>query len=88
MKAKPWDRKLWGVVFTSNECPLLIGEAWYRTKPDYYAGEPPRALVFTTRTLARQWCQKWSAINAKHQDCRKDWKFRPVRVREIVQVIA
>jgi hypothetical protein len=48
-----------------------------------------RTLLFCTRAQARVWCR---AKQAKFVDCPpehvcRQWRFRPVRVRETVQVI-
>lgn len=84
-----WDRKLWGVEFTS---PLtgaaFLSAAWHGVAARKgHAGEPPRALLFTTRVAARAWCATEQAKYAARQDCCSDWQFRVVRVREIVKKI-
>ena len=86
-----WDRKLWGIHFIGSfkEKPRLIGAVWdeqVRATPNYYFGEPTRALLFMTRSQARAWCDAAHAkfLNYdKDHICRK-WRFRPVRVRERV----
>ena len=52
-----------------------------------YQGEPTRPLLFTSRTLARQWCEAERTKYALRAACR-DWRFRPVRVREIVRKVS
>jgi len=86
-----WNRKLWGVEFTSNNGrKLLLGSLWYHEFTHlrkYYDQEPTRALLFCTRKAAREWCKKEQAKYAHRTDCCADWRFRPVRVRETVKVI-
>lgn len=77
-----WNRMLWAVEIRSKSCKpegMLIGDTWHAVTPQKYLGEPPRALLFKTRRMAREWC-----FNAtrKYQKHGPDWKFRPVRVRE------
>lgn len=79
-----WNRKFWAVAFkrpNMNE-EMIIGTAWHNmiSKP-IYDGEPARCLLFDTRRLARKWCKEATISHAKHDT---GWKFRPVRVREIV----
>jgi hypothetical protein len=91
---KSWHRLLWGVEFTgsrTDDDPVLIGrlwaDEWAISTP--YPGEPTRALLFTTRELARQWCAetmaKWR--DRRHDDCVSRWRVRAVRVRETVQQV-
>lgn len=90
-----WDRKLWGVSFsgTLGES-ILIDETWdqYRAGEVGIPGEPIRALLFITRTAARDWCkakmQRYKERNDRCEEtgCTK-WRFKPVRVRELVTVI-
>lgn len=80
-----WDRKQWGVVFTSPRSkPMLLGALWdNNTRRDFYEGESTRVLLFSTRKAARKWCA------TKKANCTVDgWRFSPVRVRELVTVIA
>lgn len=95
MKVWRWDRLLWGVEFTGSRTddePMLIGRLWAadwaRTTSLPYPGEPTRALLFTTRELARQWCAEtmanWRA--GGRDECVSRWRVRAVRVRETVQV--
>lgn len=82
-----WNRKLWGVEFTSpGSAPLLIGTLWMRECDDrkHYPGEPTRPILFTTRKAAREWCRERTATTQAHGDCREFWAFRAVRVRETV----
>jgi len=83
----PWDRKLWGVWFSSpkhDRKGFLIGDAWAR--PTVRAEEPTRTLLFTTRKAARDWCKAKLAYYADHDVC-KEWKLKAVQVRERVTVI-
>lgn len=83
-----WNRKLWGVLLiTGRSKPNLIGCLWMNPRMEsQYEGEPSRALLFTTRRLARIWCStqnvKYSAYPAGHV-CRS-WRVRAVQVRETV----
>ena len=53
-----WERKLWGVEFQAKDRKILIGTLWNDLRGDtFYEGEPPHALLFTTRALARAWCK-------------------------------
>jgi hypothetical protein len=93
---RPWDRMLWGVEFTGSgpdDAPMLIGRLWATewASSTPYPGEPTRALLFTTRKMARQWCAetmaKWR--DGRHRDdCVTRWRVRPVRVRETVKAEA
>lgn len=90
-----WNRLLWGVVFSSGPAdrePMLIGGLWAADLGgEPYAGEPTRALLFTTRGAARQWCAKTMAKwreGRQRDDCVSRWRVRAVRVRETVQVEA
>jgi hypothetical protein len=89
-----WDRRLWGVEFTgsrSDDAPMLIGRIWATewASSTPYPGEPTRALLFTTRALARQWCAETMANwRDGRNDCVSRWRVRAVRVRETVQVEA
>jgi hypothetical protein len=90
--AKPWDRLLWGVVFTSHkkdDDPVLIGQRWAHDLGHVpYLGEPSRPLLFDTRQSCRDWCAKtmltWSGRDT--QDIIAQWSVRPVRVREIQRI--
>jgi hypothetical protein len=86
-----WDRLLWGVEFTGtrdDDEPMLIGRIWAPewASSTFYPGEPTRALLFTTRAQARQWCVMTMAEwrNDRRDDCVSRWRVRPVRVRETV----
>jgi len=82
-----WDRKLWGVLFTSKDSsPTLIGNAWSDPFNSRYEGEPSRVLLFTTRRSAQEWCKEKRAQYKDRPDSCRYWKFRPVRVRETVKV--
>lgn len=81
---KSWDRLLWAVEMKSKSCKpegILIGEAWHKVTPWFYKGQPSRALLFTTRIKAQQWCKDAFIKNQKHS---KDWSFKVVRVRETI----
>lgn len=93
MKPSPWDRLFWGISFTGrykDERHLLLGTAWHTTplqQSELYPGEPTRPLLFQTRAQAREWCKAKHAVYAGRKDCCKDWRFRPVRVRELVCLV-
>jgi len=93
-RVRRWDRRLWGVEFSGlrSEPPMLIGRLWGADLGgEPYPGEPTRALLFTTRELARQWCAatmaKWRD-GRQRDDCVSRWRVRAVRVRETVHVEA
>lgn len=86
---KRWDRRLWGVVYASPMARVvrhvddhLIGSLWHATAKSSYAGEPTRALLFSTRHQARAWCA------AQNKTRSLQWKMRVVKVRETVTVFA
>ena len=82
-----WDRKLWGVWFNAPRTEgFLISDTWDNYRPVVRAEEPTRALLFTTRKAAREWCKARLAYYSDHNIC-KDRKFRAVRVWERVTVI-
>lgn len=83
---RPWKTSLWGVEFSSkpDKDTLLIGEAWHTVWPSRYAGEPTRCLLFLTRRLARLWCAEQRAKYQDRTDCCRSWRFRPVRVLELI----
>lgn len=92
-EAGGWVKELWGVVLTDDDGegrPMLIGSMWHagELRRASYPGEPPRALLFTTRQEAREWCQAKQAeySNRPESDPARAWRFRPVRVRETVQI--
>lgn len=87
----PWDRLQWGIAFRGSDGHvMLIGETWALPAgaPCPLPDSPTRALMFTTRDKARQWCAirnaEWAA-SASDIVCR--WRVKPVRVRETVQPI-
>ncbi len=86
-----WDELRWGVAFTGaqRQSPsALLGEAWHAsTRPSAFDGEMPRALMFKTRAQARAWCRAKRASYAGRQDSCARWRFRPVLVRERIQVV-
>lgn len=84
---QPWDHHLWGVLFCSgrSDPPFLIGRSWLRADLfSSYPGEPSRALLFMTRNQARVYC---AAQHAKHRQNHPHWRFKPVKVRELVEVL-
>jgi hypothetical protein len=84
-KSQAWNRKLWAILFSSGDgTSFIIGEAWYKIRPEAYPGEPGRVLLFRTRTQARKWSIEMRGEYSLRTDFCADWKFRPVRVREIV----
>lgn len=84
--AKPWDRKLWGVIADICGHRILLGATWCheRSALTYHEAEPSRTLLFKTRSQARAWAKQkmdeWQGTGAAH------WKLRVVRVRETVMV--
>jgi hypothetical protein len=83
-----WKRKLWGIEFTGSmpgDRPAIIGRTWDKHIEPTYSGEPSRALLFTTRQLAREWCHAKLAQFRGRKDFVARWKFRPVRVIETVE---
>lgn len=92
-KVRGRDRMLWGVVRTTPlSRPILIGETWHKDSGRPWTarhnGEPMRALLFTTRRAARDWCAAKNAAYRSHpiDDVVHAWRVRPVRVRETVRV--
>ena len=89
-----WDRLLWGVLFSSGfkGGSTLIGSSWddLHVGKSSYPGEPTRALLFCSRSLARAWCRakldKYRDYPAGHPCL--EWTFRPARVRESVEGVA
>lgn len=81
-----WDRKLWGVAFSNGirrVAPMLIGESWDSfQKRESRPGEPTRALLFTTRAVARAWCRARNRNWKNRNDIVRKWHVMPVRVRE------
>lgn len=85
-----WNRKLWAVKFTSknypNEKPIMIGQFWHNNAfTEQYPGEPPRALLFKTRSQARNWCAEKNAEWENGSNITKKWHVSPVRVTETVK---
>ena len=84
----PWNRHLWGVEFTgSDHHSMILGSLWRKEKAVPYPDEPTRALLFCTRSAARKWCHEQMEIYSGRSDCCADWKYRPIRVSEIVRKI-
>ena len=86
----PWERMLWGVVFTSGlGDKVIIGEAWHaeRFKRSAYPSEPTRALLFMSRSAARDWCRDQNERYRGREGCLAQWRFTPVKVRESVKIV-
>lgn len=85
---KPWDRKLWGVVYEAKGLPSrsLLGCECdkYPLDPPRYFGESSRALTFRARYSAQQWCSK---RNRRERYLKSGLHYRVVRVRELVEII-
>ena len=84
-----WRKLLWGVKFTSGRMgdkPMLLGFSWHALAKDRgrYHGEPPRALLFTSRSYARSWCRAQHDQYRGRTDCCGQWRFTPIRVVEAV----
>lgn len=85
MRTKPWDRRLWGVLFTSATSEqLLIGRSWF--DKELHGKEPTRPMLFQNRKLAREACATLMAEWSDNESL-KSWRVRPVRVRERVEVV-
>lgn len=90
---KPWDRLLWGIVFTSkgiypSDPPALIGGGWdTREGSDRPSSEPSRPVLFRTRKQAADWCRERNAMWKKNNRP-LGWHVKPVRVREVVSVLS
>jgi hypothetical protein len=86
--SRQWNQSLWAVRFTGSEGDsFLLGTRWHRVANEVnkgYPGEPPRALLFTTRQFARGFCVLQRAMSKKTGGICAQWKFTPVRVRERV----
>lgn len=84
------SRLAWGVLFTGAQKdarPMLLGEGWHETaknRPEAFAGETRRTLLFKTRAQARGWCFGQYKRYEGRTDCCASWRFRPVKVRETV----
>ena len=86
MKPKPWDRKLWGAVWTAPSgrsaiiVSVVFGEDYARRVVE--KGESTHAMTFMTREACRAWIRyqraTYPGYGAEH--------LRPVRVRERVEV--
>ncbi len=90
--AKSYDKLLWGVRFTGSSVdpvPMLIGTLWMdRAREQAYPGEPTRALLFTTRAAAREFCRYQMARWSLGDSIVRQWRVQPVRVREVVAEVA
>ena len=86
MTARPWKRKLWGVMFDFD---TLISDAWEVSSDSYvrsHDGEPVRALLFTKRAEARAWIKPKNAEQAARNDWWGKKRYRVVRVVETVRL--
>lgn len=83
---KPWRCKLWGVWFTSIQDPrgVLIGRGWVDRVSSMPPDDPIRCLLFTSRAVARRVAQ---SLTVQHIELKLGWKFRAVRVEEIVRMV-
>lgn len=85
MTYTPWTLELWGIMFRGKDGrETLIGRMWHDLTPVPYDGEPMRALLFTTRKAARDWCRDKHTELTGRTDCCSEWRFRPERVLETV----
>lgn len=84
-RLEPMNRLLWAAEFSSpfTDARLLF-TAWNKTSLPQYEGEPSRVMLFNTRKEARAWCKAKNEMYGARQDLCRDWRFRPVRVRETV----
>jgi hypothetical protein len=84
-----WDRAMWAVEMSSpGSRPLIIGDAWAGVYAPKHEGQPTRCLLFVTREQARKWCKVQHdkyASRLEYDICRS-WRFKPVRVREIISL--
>ena len=85
-------RRYWGVIVRASKMELSgpLYKGWHKNcASPRYVGEPVEPLLFTTRKLARLWCQdqhaRYRAYPAGHV-CQA-WRFRVVRVRRAIQAI-
>ena len=88
---RPWHRKLWGIKFKGGidkDPPILLGSLWHENPGKEYPGAPTRALLFTTRSAARQWCkERMAKWNAREDANQLNWKVTPVRVTDTVRAV-
>jgi hypothetical protein len=90
MNRKKWARYFWGIEFSEKKdgsSRMLIGGGWHPDNNPRYVGEPSRPILFTSRYLARQWCDTKNDQFSKGVWKDLNWKVRPVRVREVVSII-
>lgn len=81
-------RMTWGVMLRTGTGgkgrafewtgPLFTGWFTPRIENAAYTGEPTRILIFQTRRHARAFCDVRNASR-----CLPDWRFYPVRVKEL-----
>lgn len=83
-----WNNLRWGIEFYGADGkPIMIGSLWLNQTPHPYPGEPQRALLFMTRKQARDFCAERHAIFAGWPYGCKQWRLKPVRVRETVRKV-
>lgn len=83
-----WSRRFWGIEFIGRDGKsVLIGSVWNQDDSIPYHGEPTRALLFTTRAMARQWCKGQLVKYQGREDFCADWRFSAVAVRETVRMV-
>lgn len=84
-KREHWHHVRWGIDYQGIG---LLGRTWREDvrHKTLYDGEPGRALLFETRDQARKWCRAQHEKYKTHSYCSR-WRFRPVRVEEIVRPI-
>ena len=81
-----WKRELWGVELRgADRTKILIGSLWHAVQPTPYHDEPPHALLFRTRSVARAWCRDQMNKNKGRTDCCGQWRFRAIKVIETVR---
>lgn len=92
VSVESWDRKLWGIQFKGamEHRWSLLGASWMSQEAGAprYIGEPTRVLSFSIREQARAFCDVMYAKYRDRNDCCGKWRFRPVRIRELVSPTA
>lgn len=83
-QSKPWDRKRWAIELSNKQGGIercIIGEGWdWELIPQHIHH---RCLTFPTRSQAMAWCIKAH----DRYDVHGYWRFRPIRVREVITPI-
>lgn len=86
------DRLFWGIEFTGARLDkMLLFTAWHRAANlanQKYPDEPYHVLLFKTRKFARQYCTEQHARYKEIGGVCAQWKFSPVRVRELIYKIS